>query len=392
MANYAVMSPGKYRLGISFNFPPLTNKRLRQDYLIKKIKWKTSVLIGQRLYLGNVKLVDKDNKERVYSDSVFKSRASQFDSFTMDRRIDVAVNDGEEIIRLATYADRLLQYKQNTLYIINATKSQEFLEATHKHKGVSHHNAVCETDYGVAWCNEHGAYLYNGRQVGDLLVKEGVRFISESLWNSFYVDGETMIGFAPKSKQLIIMKSFKNATSDSGDILVYDMVTSSWVKGTGRLNAEDKTNLVNMWDGSLIYGYENTTDQTTIVPWQSSPSEAIDNFNVQIKELNFGTQAKKKVIKVELTYKGASGGNTNVVPKYSVDGGAYTNNFVDSSGSEITNIIGSANFTVIELYTQSNANNIKTFSMKFEDVSGQDVSADFEVNDMSIIYRQKSIK
>jgi hypothetical protein len=392
MANYAVMSPGKYRLGISFNFPPLTNKRLRQDYLIKKIKWKTSVLIGQRLYLGNVKLVDKDNKERVYSDSVFKSRAGQFDTFTMDRRIDVAVNDGEEIIRLATYADRLLQYKQNTLYIINATKSQEFLEATHKHKGVSHHNAVCETDYGVAWCNEHGAYLYNGRQVGDLFVKEGVRFISESLWNSFYVDGETMIGFAPKSKQLIIMKSFKNATSDSGDILVYDMVTSSWVKGTGRLNAEDKTNLVNMWDGSLIYGYENTTDQTTIVPWQSSPSEAINNFNVQLKELNFGTQAKKKVIKVELTYKGADGSNTNVVPKYSVDGGAYTNNFVDSSGAEITNIAGSANFTVIELYTQSNANNIKTFSMKFEDVSGQDVSADFEVNDMSIIYRQKSIK
>ena len=94
--------------------------------------------------------------------------------------------------------------------IINATKSQEFLEATHKHKGVSHHNAVCETDYGIAWCNEHGVYLYNGRQVGDLFVKEGVRFISESLWSSFYVDGETMVGFSPKSKQLIIIKSFKN--------------------------------------------------------------------------------------------------------------------------------------------------------------------------------------
>ena len=80
------------------------------------------------------------------------------------------------------------------------------------------------------------------------------------------------------------------------------------------------------------------------------------------------------------------------MPKYSIDGGEYTNNFVDSSGAQITNIVGSANFTVIELYTQSNANNIKTFSMKFEDVSGQDVAADFEINDMSIIYRQKSIK
>ena len=95
MPNYAVMNPGKYRLGVPFNFPPLANKRLRQEYLIKQIKWKTSVLIGQRLYLGNVKLIDKDNKERIYSDSVFKSRAGQFDTFTMDRKIDVAVNDGE---------------------------------------------------------------------------------------------------------------------------------------------------------------------------------------------------------------------------------------------------------------------------------------------------------
>lgn len=392
MANYALMNPGKYRLGVPFNFPPLANRRLMQDYLIKKISWKTSVLIGQRLYVGNVKIVDKDNKERTLSDSVFKSKAGQFDTFTTDRRIDVAVGDGEEIIRLATYADRLLQYKQNTLYIINATKSQEFLEATYKHKGVSHHNAVCETDYGVAWCNQHGVYLFSGEQVGDLLVKEGVRFISESLWNSFYVDGETMIGFAPKSKQLVLLKSFKNSTSNSGDILVYDMITSSWVKGTARLNTEDKTNLTNNWDGNLIYGYENTTDEITVVPWKSDSSENISNYNVQTKELNFGTQAKKKVTKIEITYKGGTSGNTNILPKYSVDGGDYNSNFVDENGSTITNLPASNYWTVIELYTQANANNIKTFSIQLVNVESESVVSDFQVNDISIVFRQKSVK
>ena len=67
-----------------------------------------------------------------------------------------------------------MQYKQNTLHIINATKSQEFLEASYKFKGVSHHNAVCEFDYGVAWCNQQGVYMYNGQQVIELTVKEGV--------------------------------------------------------------------------------------------------------------------------------------------------------------------------------------------------------------------------
>ena len=268
MANYAVMNPGKYHLGVPFNFPPLQNRRLNQQYLIKNILWKTSTLIGRRLYVGNVQITDKDNKTRTLTDSIFKSKAGQFDVFTTDRRIDVAVGDGEDIVRLASYADRLLQFKQNTLTIINATKSDEMLEATHRFKGVSHHNAVCETDYGVAWCNQHGVYLYNGRQVGELLMNEGVRFISESKWNAFYKDGETMIGYVPQSRQLLLIKGVSG--SNTGDIMVFDMVTSSWTEATGRLGIEHKTNLVNMWDGKLIYGYESDTNEATIKPWNSN--------------------------------------------------------------------------------------------------------------------------
>ena len=168
MAKYALMNPGKYHLGVPFSFPPIQNRTYQEEDAIRKISWKTSVLINRKIYVGNVKIEYKDGKEKTLSDSIFKSKPNQFDTFNLNSRIDVAVGDGEDIIRLAGYADRLLQYKQNTLHIINVQKQGEFLEATHKFKGVSHHNAVCEFDYGIVWCNAHGVYMYDGEMVSEL--------------------------------------------------------------------------------------------------------------------------------------------------------------------------------------------------------------------------------
>tara|TARA_X000000368_G_scaffold267472_1_gene211927 strand:+ start:1831 stop:3027 length:1197 start_codon:yes stop_codon:yes gene_type:complete len=398
LANYALINPGKFHLGDPHDFPPRQNRRFDERNYISEIKWKTSVMLNKRVYIGNVKLVQSDGTERALSDSMFKSKSNKYDSFTLDRRIDVAVADGEEIIRLATFADRILQYKQNTLHVINATKSQEFLEASYKFKGVSHHNAVCEFDYGVAWCNQQGVYMYNGQQVIELTVKEGVRRFSQEAWEDFYEDGKTCIGYIPEQKQLLLVKGFESA--HSSNILLYDMVTKSWTKGTGRLSVSDAgkniTNLINLWDNKLIYGYENATDETTVVPWNVASTEAINNFKLQTKEYTFGTQAKKKIIKVRMTYKGASGSNTNITPKYSYDGSGFVHFFQDENGVNITNIPGSADWTEIDLYTQSNANGIRGFGLELADEDGatttKKVANDFEINDITIIFRTKSVK
>tara|TARA_B100001250_G_scaffold14918_1_gene12999 strand:+ start:4266 stop:5444 length:1179 start_codon:yes stop_codon:yes gene_type:complete len=392
MAKYAVMNPGKYHLGKPFNFPPIQNRTYDEDNMIFDIKWKTSAYINRRVYLGNVKITYKDGKTKLLTDSIFKSKASKFDSFTLDGRIDVAIGDGEDIIRLAGYADRLLQFKQNTLHIINVNKGQEFLEATHKFKGISHHNAVCEFDYGVAFCNAHGIYLYDGQQISELFVKQGIRLISEADWTSFYKEGETMVGYIPNKKQLLFVKGVTG--NDSGDIMIYDLITQSFTKGTGRLGVTDKTNLINMWDNQLIHGYETTSNSGTITvkPWKSIGSVAVNNFKVESKDFNFGTESKKKVSKVRITYKGANGSNLNILPKYSINGGDFTHSFKDSAGSNITNIAGSSNWTEIDLYTDSNANNIRSFAFQLTDVSGQDVASDFQINDVTIIYRRKSVK
>ena len=227
------------------------------------------------------------------------------------------------------------------------------MEATHKHKGVSHHNAVCETDYGIAWCNANGVYMYNGQQVTELFIKQGVRTISEDIWNGtngFYKDKETMIGYIPSSKQLLLIKGATG--SDTGDVMLYDMVTSSWTQGTGRLGIQHKTNLINIWDGRLSWGYENTGNEITVVPWKvESSQDVVDEYKVETKEFNFGTQANKKVIKVNITHRGGAGGDgkTYVLPKYAVNGGAFNNSFKDEDGNTIDglatyNMPGSSNW------------------------------------------------
>ena len=70
MPNYAAMNPGKHHLGNAFNFPPLQNRKYVDKNVIKKIMWKTAVLLNRRIYVGNVKITDKDGKVEVLNDSI----------------------------------------------------------------------------------------------------------------------------------------------------------------------------------------------------------------------------------------------------------------------------------------------------------------------------------
>ena len=87
-------------------------------------KYAAAVVLNRKVYIGNI---EQDGKR--YGDRMIKSVNNSFDVFpSSGRELDVVNNDGDDIIKLETYADRILQFKRNTMYLINATKSAEFLE------------------------------------------------------------------------------------------------------------------------------------------------------------------------------------------------------------------------------------------------------------------------
>jgi len=195
-------------------------------------RYKTAVTANRRTYIGNIYQNDITGVLQQKGDAILKSPVNQFDVFPQDSILEASVNDGDEIIKLETYADRILQFKKTKLQLINISKEIEFLEDTFMHKGVSHTAATCKTDFGIAWVNRQGCYLYDGQKITNLLEKQGRQIIKESDWNSFTTDN-SIIGYLPKKRQLIVLKDCRGNFELTGAINPGNSTTT--VPGTSTL-------------------------------------------------------------------------------------------------------------------------------------------------------------
>ena len=226
-------------------------------------KYKTAVIANRRCYIGNIGKLDKtdeaNNIVEKFNDRIIKSPVNKFDTFPESNFLDVTVNDGDEIIRLETFADRLLQYKRQKLFIINISQDIEFLESEHNFMGIDHHSAVTKTELGVIWTNKRGCYIYDGSQIKNLITSK----ISQTQWSDFLTTSG-MIGYIPAKKQIAV---FQSPTSTSGNIYVYDFITESWTFGSNILSSGTKTNIATSFDGDMIYGeyVSNSNDANIIV-------------------------------------------------------------------------------------------------------------------------------
>ena len=159
-------------------------------------KFKTAVVHGRRTYIGNIRQPSGSDGKN-FPDRMLKSMVNKFDVFPDTiGSVDVAINDGESIIKLEGFADRILQFKEKTLYIINISENVDFLEDTLVGKGCAFDYHSIKTDFGIAWFNKFGVYFFDGRQVLNLLEKDGRRLISEDDWETFITDGEQLSTFS----------------------------------------------------------------------------------------------------------------------------------------------------------------------------------------------------
>ena len=292
------------------------------------IRYKTSCVANRRVYLGNVKYND-GNTTRLYSDRMLKSRVNKFSQFSTVDFVDVTINDGDDITALQEYADRILQFKNKKMHLINISKEFEFLEDTFIGKGCPGPYAVTKTDFGVAWVNENGCFLYDGRNVINLLEERNGKLIKDSTWQAF-VNSTTSVGYSPKNRVIIVMDS----TSSTDDMYLYHIPTRSWTKGdSGTANVS--TNFAIDKDQELIVldkGASNTTS-ALIRKWDNSSQN--QTITLTTKDIDFGNPATKKhVRKVSLSYKCASGNRPTV--NFDVNGGSSLNKtFSTSLGTQV---------------------------------------------------------
>ena len=365
--------------------------------------WKASCVANRRAYIGNLKVFYEDGTSKLMNDRMVRSLPNKFDIFPISESVDVAINDGESIIALVEFNDRILQFKERTLYVINASQDIEFLEDKLDYRGVSHKASVFKTEYGIVWANNNGCYYYDGKKVNDLLERDGRPLINQSTWQTF-LGTYPLVGYSPKKRQIIVVDDISNNGSADGSCYIFDMITRSWVKGAaGTFIARAKSNFIVDSNGDLIHAVSEETDdavgETELVKWDDT-ANTTSAMSLVTKDLDFGTPSQKKSVKkVYLTYKGDA---RNVQVQYGKDGITPASNFflTDTDGST-TNGTGQAksllnvgvdDWVCAELKPASGSVTCNSFRIEVSADGSNAIPADFEINDISVVYRPKTIK
>ena len=380
--------PKSFTYEINTGYPADTNIHTR---------FKTAVVANRRTYVGNV-----SQGNEVYGDRMIKSPVNKFDILPDDvtYQIDVAVGDGDEIVKLETFADRILQFKKRTLYIINVGGA-EFLESQHANMGVENPSQTCSTEFGIAWVNKFGVYLYDGQKIIELTRgKLKVVDTTDRARALNVTESDTpLIGYHPLNKWLIIHP--QSEINDAYDVVawIYDFKNGSWTWSQEFTATNDyKTNMVNTHDNELVFAAgTNSSNTPDFFKLQASTNNITaaalflltKDFTLEIPSVKKNvysvfvtySAAASTAIQAELIYKTSSGSTTQTLTSSSA---LYhdTNGFASTSNAKAT----------IELTPSSAISNAYSFQLKLYNQDAVYNAADnFKLYNISFRYRTKGV-
>lgn len=350
-----------------------------------------SVFIGCVMYRGKIK-----------ADSMMYSMPNKPGVFPELNVFDSPSSDGTPITVLSSFKDKILQFKQDALYVINISNPTQFYtEASFRNCGVMNPCQVFQAPFGVIFANVFGCYIYDGSKVISLTsgkytdvkwnISEGSvvdASDADSSSNANDAINVPCVGYDPRSQSIIVLKDIGDDSTNT-ESWVYNIGTQSWSEGTSMI-----TNVNNGDAGTGTRHSNFSISPNGYLSIIEADTEALKNYKLGgastqsityiTKDLDFGLPSQtKKIFKVYVTY---TSGSSNVpTATYGVDGAAPTTGFDGSSTAFAT---GQTNAVAIFIPSGTAATGKKSFAFK---INGT-VDKEFEINDISILYRARPIK
>ncbi len=221
-------------------------------------RWKTAVVANRKTYAANTTRINEDGIKKYEQDAIYVSLPGQYDKFPANRKLETVGSDGEEIIRLMLYMDKILEFKDKTLRIINISGEFEFVEDTFYNAGIKRWEAAVETPWGICFSNRLGTWLYTGEGKPVNLLKRKVgekydRTISKTNWDAFYTESIST-GYNPTQDQLIILRVSQG--SNAKHCYVYTFSSQGWVYSPNAMGS-----------GSTLYTTNFITDRNNGMVW-----------------------------------------------------------------------------------------------------------------------------
>ena len=296
----------------------------------EKETYSAITVAGRRTFIANIVTKDFTGSKIRHGDRIMFSEINKMDTFLEHNFMDISKGDYGEYTALQSYSDRLLAFKHNLVHIINISSpspSGWYVEDTVSNQGVSFHHSVARTERGVAWANEAGCFLYDGKNVTNIIenrisVFESINSPMKS-WSDFANGSvhskDLMVGYDAISNQLIVMRSPKNATDNSNICFIYDFDSGGWVHNTSLFaDSAYYTNFATDWNNNLIVGRETDVNTMGIDKYLAN-GYTQGNQVLITRDTDFGQPGlKKKVYKVIVTYKATVTQSTPF--EYAVDG------------------------------------------------------------------------
>ena len=359
--------------------------------------WKCGVIANGRAWIGNVqRTLDGSTVSTFHPDRIYRSPLGQYDVFPESYLLDVNVDDGEQIICMKAHADRLFVFKELTLYIINISQEDVFVEETHVGLGVYNENSVCETKDGIAWGNGAGVYHYNGSAIQELFLQSNEPRISKDFWHTFLgfpglrqgrPAANPHVAYIQHKDALLIMA---NHTSNTKKMMYYSFSNDAFTYHTGIGEAAEVSQLAVDALGQVIVQWGSSG----LSYFDHSDGEATGTFKYRSKDFDFGQPSvRHKIYKLYVTWRAA--GDPNIDVKYVVNGldeAGGNKKTLGNLGSSATGNSGKDWQEAAFVFSDEDAQSAKSISIILEPESSQSVHGTFEVNEMSLVYRKKSIK
>jgi hypothetical protein len=358
--------------------------------------YKCACVAGNRkAYVANVKMKDSDGETVIRGDLMLESKANKFDTFLWEDRVEVAINDGDDVTAIVPFADRILQFKKKKLYVINVSQDISFLEDQFSFRGIEGYWQVCMTELGPVWFNEHGIFLYNGDKVIDLTEdsKLGKRKFD---WASYYTTiTDVSIAYIAKKKQILIVKDTSNEAT-LHDILIYDIRTQSFVEGYRKVGAITTasnnllTNLINDWNDDVVYCSVDTSgDDLYFKKWDTDATLVAvkaDFVLFTTRMEDFGTPDTKKVAyKVTITHNQTSDTTATLFLYYRTDEGSWTEVEQFADQSQMAKQEFDFSSYIEDFYEMQ-------FKVAAKTTTGAgDVEAAFQIDEISVVVRDKVV-
>ena len=417
-------------------------------------QYKTSTFLKGKRYIGNLSIrPDGINQSKkiaskvyeYYPNAVIASEEGCYDKFPYETGwVNLPVDiESSPIVKLESYLDFLIIHKELSTHILNfKEENKPRLTVSSSNSGIKWKCQSIVTNAGAFWINETGCYHFNGEKLTNLI--KG-KISQDSLgWpnnntNLYHWDikGDNLhipsIGFDEINSQLLIIANSRaieyedndtNALQKDSYVWIYDLESKAWTTDTCVTNTNDshflkpyntvtngyRSNIVTESGGnSTFLEKHHLNDIANLTKWSNSLHRYTDatgtvlgdsrKFEFQTKQLDFGNpHTQKRIHQIYVTYRlntsSLSGGSSDIDTEveYSTDGGNYSGNFDTSTSENFESSFSntSGNWAIAALVPTVSIN-CYTFALKLSSGT-QEVPFDFEINDITFVYRSKRIK